>query len=123
MVSKEDEISHFIALANGDRRAFEDAKRRFRELERRESELRDTCDEAKMQACLRMKDQINPLTDKPFSGSAAQDYCAIDPAYAKHLTELRDVVFEKDAALTEAQSAKIRAKTAIAALKAIGGWI
>lgn len=118
----EQELDWFMSLANEARRDFETAKLQYRTLQRRESKLLADNDGAKLAACLRMKDQTNPLTDKPFSGSAAQDYCCIDPAYAEHLTRLRDIVFEKDAALSDAVSAKIRAQTAVAAVRAICGW-
>jgi hypothetical protein len=117
-ITKEQEIDHFIALANEARRDYESFAREYRELAALESEL-----EADRHT-LRERIKVDMMAENPsLSATSAEKLVHSAPDYLSHLREQRETVRQKDDARTRMVSAVLRCKTAIAALKALGGLI
>lgn len=126
LTTKEQEIDHFIAQANEARRDYEDAAKEYRELAYRESELEAGRHKVREGIKLRLmgSGEERPATALPaISATAAEKLSTCDEEYLDYLAVQRDTVRQKDDAFTRMHSADLRALTAIAACRAIGGWV
>ena len=116
-VTKEQELDHFIALANEARRDYEDAGAEYAKYVTLEAEKEAYRPEALHEATLRI------MAEQKVAATNAEKLARIDAGYLDHLEDQRNTVALKNAACTRMHSAKLRAETAVAAVKAIGGWV
>jgi hypothetical protein len=116
--TRQDQVEHWIREAMAARLQYEAEGRSYAALCQRESELVVQRLFVKEESKRRMME-----TEPSLSATRADDKVRTEPRYVSHLEIQRDVVREKDDACTRMHSARLRAETAIAAIKAIAGLI
>lgn len=118
VTTQQQEMDHFMALANEARRDYEDAAREYRGLVDREGEL-----EAERPVILAgIKAELMAL-NSGLAATNAEKQAHIEDRYLLHLSVQRGTVRQKDDARTRMVSAVLRCKTSIAALKNVAGLI
>lgn len=118
VTTQQQEMDHFMALANEARRDYEDAAREFRDLRHREEELE--ADRPGVEAAVKAQLMAESAG---LAATPAEKLARNHPTYLAHLLLQRETVRLKDDARTRMVSAVLRCKTSIAALKGIGGLI
>ena len=117
-ITREMELDHFIALANEARRDMEDAAKEYRTYAEEEGRL-----EAERPVKLEELKQLLMTESPSLAATNAERLARCHPEYLQYQAEQRNVVRIKDDYRTRMDSAKLRAKTAIAALKALAGLV
>ncbi len=111
--------------ADGAIRLYQSAQQEYAALVNEEALMEAERCVAKAAAVLRLMSQVNPTSAKgaQHSASSAEDVVETDPEYAGYLARQRDVVYRKNQAGARAESAKLRAKLAIALIESQGGGL
>lgn len=99
---------------------YEEAAKDYGVLGALEMDLEDDRAGKKLEAVLRLTQMRNPASaeGKVYSASAAESAATIDPEYRAHRRLQSDNVIKKNHARTRMESAKLRAKLALAMMNA-----
>lgn len=100
---------------------YEVAAREYADAALRELTLEAGRHPLKRQIVARLLTELNPETGKSHSATSAEKQIELDAEYAAHLATVREVVGEKYESRTRMESARLRARLAIAALGALQG--
>jgi hypothetical protein len=121
--TKQELIDSYISEATEARKEYERAGGLYAGLVFVEAKLNTDKTDKWLEAIQRIMQTENPLTGKQHSGSSAKDVIETDQAYREHLELLRVTVRDKDHCHVRMESARMRAYTALAAVKALAGFL